>query len=214
MKSITSLCMEINKTKRFHELKLERLSTDKLEVVRNWRNTPEVQQFMEYREHITSKMQKRWFERINNLHNYYFILSADGNDIGLMNIKDVNFDTMVGEKGSLIWDTSYRNQGIGTIANYMMLNFAFHQLKLRRLIIHILRSNDRSRKVYENFGFVISSGQQSVENQEYSLSSSDFFTNEVAIEKEILRKYNLQNLDIHQLEEFSFCINKNNYKNE
>ena len=42
-------------------VKLERLTADKIELVRNWRNDPKISQYMEFRDHITAEMQKKWF---------------------------------------------------------------------------------------------------------------------------------------------------------
>ena len=72
-------------------VKLYRLTEEKIELLRRWRNDPKIQQYMGYREHITSEMQKAWFERINNDNNYYFIIEYEGKEIGCINIKDIDY---------------------------------------------------------------------------------------------------------------------------
>ncbi len=135
-------------------LKLSRLTEDKIEMIRQWRNSPEIQQYMIYRDHITSEMQKAWFARINNEHNYYFLLSLDGREIGVMNLKDIDYQAKTAEKGSLIWDISLRGKGIGTKANVMILDFAFNDLELNSVRIEILPENIRSIKANIKFGFI------------------------------------------------------------
>lgn len=135
-------------------LRLARLTADKIEMVRQHRNAPEVQRFMVWRGHITPAMQQRWFASVDNDRNYYFVLNKDGQDIGLMNIKDIDREAGTGEKGSLIWDTASRGQHIGTKASLMLLDFAFDTLCLECVRIHVLRSNPRSLAMYAKFGFV------------------------------------------------------------
>jgi hypothetical protein len=56
-----------------YDVTLHRLSKAKIELVRQWRNDPKISQYMIYREIITLEQQEKWFERINNDKNYYFI---------------------------------------------------------------------------------------------------------------------------------------------
>ena len=64
---------------------LVRLTEEDIEMLRQWRNSPQIQQFMEYREEITAEMQKKWFDSINNVNNFYFIIHFEGQKIGLIN---------------------------------------------------------------------------------------------------------------------------------
>lgn len=69
-----------------NDIILHRLTEDKIELVRYWRNYPKIQQYMDYCEHITAEQQKRWFASINNDKNYYFIVEMNGREIGFVNI--------------------------------------------------------------------------------------------------------------------------------
>ena len=40
-------------------VKLKRLTHDKIELLRQWRNDPKIQQYMIYREEITPEMQEK-----------------------------------------------------------------------------------------------------------------------------------------------------------
>ena len=57
-----------------YDVDLHRLTKDKIEEVRQWRNDPKISQFMEYRDYITPEMQDAWFKRIDNDRNYYYII--------------------------------------------------------------------------------------------------------------------------------------------
>ena len=75
-----------------YDVSLELLTENKIEMVRQWRNDPKIQQYMEYRETITPEMQKKWFDKLNNgKDNFYFIIQYKGEDIGLINVKDIAY---------------------------------------------------------------------------------------------------------------------------
>jgi hypothetical protein len=74
-----------------YDCKLIRLTEDKIELVRQWRNSPLVSNFMEYRELITPEMQLNWFNKINTNKNYYFIAEYNNVEVGLINLKDIDF---------------------------------------------------------------------------------------------------------------------------
>ena len=83
---------------------LRRLTHDKIEKLRQWRNDPKIQQYMNYREYITSEMQERWFQTINNDNNLYFIIEYEGKEVGIINIKDIDYENKRGERGIFIYD--------------------------------------------------------------------------------------------------------------
>ena len=63
---------------------MRRLTHDKIEMLRQWRNDPKIQQHMFYREYITPEMQERWFANLDQHTNFYFIVEYDGKEIGLI----------------------------------------------------------------------------------------------------------------------------------
>ena len=62
-----------------------RVTEADIELIRHWRNQPFIRDTMQFKEYITPEMQKKWFERINNKYNYYFLIEVDGNKRGLIN---------------------------------------------------------------------------------------------------------------------------------
>lgn len=149
---------------------LRRLTEDKIEMVRNWRNDPKIQQYMEFRDYITPEMQKKWFERINNDNNYYFIIVYEGKEIGLINIRDINYEMKDGEPGIFIYDDDYLNTDVPMRASFCLGDFVWNTLKLEKEYIHVLKSNKRAIKNNLFFGFSLLPGQENVENQEYVLT--------------------------------------------
>jgi RimJ/RimL family protein N-acetyltransferase len=154
---------------------LKRLTLDKIEMLRNWRNDPKIQQYMEYREYITPEMQRQWFDRINNEHNYYFIISIDNNEIGLVNLKDIDYERKCAEPGIFIYEDAYLNGDVGIRAALLNTDFAFQTLNLDFLYGHVLKSNKRAIRFNSVFGYELSSGQDDVMNQLYTLKKEVYF---------------------------------------
>lgn len=156
---------------------LRRLTFDKIELVRQWRNNPKIQKYMEYREYITEEMQRKWFDRINNDNNYYFIIEYEGKEIGLINIRDINYETKTGEPGIFIWDDEYLNTDVPMRASFCQGDFIWGTLCLEELHIHILKTNKKAIQYNKFFGYQLAPFQQNIENQEYILTRENMLSN-------------------------------------
>lgn len=148
---------------------LKRLTHDKIELVRRWRNDPKISQYMEYRDEITPEMQERWFDKINNKFNYYFLIEVDGKEIGLINVRDIDYELRIGEPGIFIWDDEYLNSTISFNAALNLTDFCFENLGLKELVIHVLKDNRRAIQFNKAYGYTLSPNQETVYNQEYRM---------------------------------------------
>lgn len=153
---------------------LNRLTHDKIELVRRWRNDPKISQYMEYRDEITPEMQEAWFKKIDNDNNFYFLIEVDNKEIGLINVRDVNYDKSEGETGIFIWDEEFLNSTISFQAVLCITDFCFETLNLTKVIAHVLGDNKRAVKFNLALGFVKSMNQESIKNQEYTLSYNNY----------------------------------------
>lgn len=136
-------------------VKLKRLTHDKIELLRQWRNDPKIQQYMIYRETITPEMQERWFQKINNDNNFYFIIEYEGNEVGCVNIKDVDYEKKCGETGTFIYDFNLHHTGVSYKAAMCLRDFAFDVLKLDMVYSHVLKNNLRSIRFLTKMGTVL-----------------------------------------------------------
>lgn len=153
---------------------LRRLTKDKIEMVRNWRNDPKIVQYMEYKEYITPEMQEKWFEKINNEENYYFIIVVNEKEIGLINIRDINYNKLEGEAGIFIYHDEFYNSTISFQASFVLYDFCFETLKMKRVLAHILKDNKRAIKFNKMIGYKIAIEQDDVYNQLYYLNKKDY----------------------------------------
>ena len=149
---------------------LRRLTHDKIETVRQWRNDPKIQQHMFYREYITPEMQERWFAKLDKKCNFYFIIEYNGKEIGLINIKDINWETKIGEPGIFIYEDEYLNGDAAIRASFVMTDFGFYTLGLELLKGHILPNNKRAVRFNKAIGYSISNA----ETNEWALDLANY----------------------------------------
>lgn len=168
---------------------LRRLTEDKIELIRSWRNDPKIQQYMEFKDYITLEMQTAWFRRIDNDNNYYFIIVYDGKEIGLINIKDIDYEQKTGEPGMFIYEDAYLDSDVAIRALLCLNDFMWNTLKLKKTIIHVMRNNTRAIKFNKFLGYKLASGQENIVNQLYTITYEESLSNHrLNLIKEILIK--------------------------
>ena len=157
---------------------LRPLTHDKIEMVRRWRTDPKIAQYMEYRGEITPEMQERWFDKIScSGSDFFFLMVVDGKEIGLINVKDVNWDKKTGETGIFIWDENYLNSDYGIRFVIAIHDFSFEVLGLESLHGHTLSDNKRANRLNKAIGYVVVPNQDEVENKALLLRRDDYYKN-------------------------------------
>ena len=140
-----------NLTLEGYGIKLHRLTEDKIEMVRCWRNAPKIRQYMVYQEEITPEQQKAWFTRINNDQNLYFIIEYKGEEVGLINLRDID-DKPEGEGGIFIYEDKYLNTDISYRAHIVLFEYAYSKLEHASVRSEILQTNVRAIRFCEFLG--------------------------------------------------------------
>jgi RimJ/RimL family protein N-acetyltransferase len=135
-------------------IELLRLEEDKIELLRHWRNAPEIVKNMEFQEHITAKMQANWFTKINNIHNFYFLIKWDKNWIGMINLSAIDYEKKTAEAGIFISNKSYINTSIPAHSSFSLLDFAFDDLELKSIHIKVNKNNKKALKYNQHLGFL------------------------------------------------------------
>lgn len=164
-----------------YDVKLVSLKREKIETVRKWRNDPKITQFMEFRGHITSEMQEKWFDSINNDKNLYYIIVFKGEEIGLINIKDI--EEGIGESGVFIYDDRYLCTDVSYRAHLCLFDYYFDVLNFSGIKAHILDDNIRASRFSLFLGF------QRLNDTEYLLTKENYFDN--INRQRFIKKYNI-----------------------
>lgn len=157
-----------------YAINLYRLRESDIELVRTWRNSPLIRQYMEFRDEITPEMQKAWFRSINNTGNFYFIIEYDQKKIGLINSSHVDWVTRSSEGGIFLWDEQYYETFVPVWASLCLLETSYCILGAGRSTIKTLRDNERAKKMVLSLGYELLPGQESIYNQQYLLTPESF----------------------------------------
>lgn len=159
-----------------------RLTENDLELVRHWRNSPNISRFMEYREYITPEAQLEWFRSVNNEYNLYFIIEHEYKKIGLINAKNIDWDRFTIEGGIFFWDEEVYNTPVPAFVSIL---FAELMIRILRLTIyaHIMKTNDRAIRYNLQLGFELCPDQENIENQKYILTPEKYLEKSAKLRK-------------------------------
>lgn len=160
-----------------YNIRLLRLNSDNIELVRNWRNSPKIQQTMIYREYISPAMQIKWFNKINNDDNLYYIIESEQRKIGLINVKDISFIDNSGESGVFIFDDESLGKDIAYRAHLCFFDYVFNCTKIENLYAHILSNNSPAIRFVQFLGYKIDSYKSNSNVIFVTLSKSDYLQN-------------------------------------
>jgi RimJ/RimL family protein N-acetyltransferase len=139
---------------RKYGIVITRLKEKDIELVRQMRNSPEIQNKMHYREYITPEMQKKWFLSINNKWNGYFIIEYAGKKIGLIHGKNNDFDKRISEGGIFIWDKGYIRTIIPALASIILADYTFLVTRFNATYGKVLVSNKQTLEYNKLMGYI------------------------------------------------------------
>jgi RimJ/RimL family protein N-acetyltransferase len=133
---------------------LTRLDEDSLELLRTWRNTPQISDNMEFRGYISQENQEQWFKNLCTETNYYFIINYQGRKIGLIHLNKFEDENASAHAGLFIAEKEFTGTGISLGASLLILTYAFDELKLETIYAKIKRDNLSALKYNSGLGFV------------------------------------------------------------
>ncbi|MCE9793798.1 GNAT family N-acetyltransferase [Shewanella indica] len=151
-------------------IELHLLSSDKIELLREWRNSDFVQQFMQKKVVISAEMQQDWFNSLDKRNNFYFLIRENNEFIGCCNIKNV--DGGIGEGGVFVKGPEYLNSISVTKAIFLMYDWAFSNEFIISAKSEILSGNKRAIRFNKMIGFTVNEVGGIVQG---SLIKSDFY---------------------------------------
>lgn len=155
---------------------LRRVTHDKIEMLRQWRNDPKIQQYMFSQNYITQEMQEAWFKRINNDNNLHFIIEFENKEIGSINIQHVDYINKNGEPGVYIYDDEYLNSDIAYRAHLVLFDYIYETMHLDFTYSNIQKDNIRAIR----FAKFLGSKEISTETNEIRrlvLTKEDYYGN-------------------------------------
>ena len=133
---------------------LRPLTADDLELVRTWRNSEAVAQYMYTSAPVSAEQQRTWFERVRaDASKEYWVIVHQGQPVGVANLYAINSDFRSCYWAFYLGDPGLRGSGVGARVEYAVLEYVFEERKLNKLLCEVFVSNDKVVAMHEKFGF-------------------------------------------------------------
>ena len=153
---------------------MNELSEEHLELVRYWRNSPEISSKMEYRNFITHQMQLSWYKSLDLARDFYYIIEYKDIYIGLINTSKIDEQDKSAQAGLFIWDHKYHDTHIPVLASLAMLDVFFDVFHINKIYAKVLKTNNKAIRYNTNLGFRLMPEQANQEFQNYFIDKSNY----------------------------------------
>jgi len=127
-----------------------------VEIVRAWKNSPDVYNYFANRDFISDARQQEWYNSINkNSSSLYLIIYEKENDtpIGMTLLESINSRNRNAIWGIYIGEMKFRKKIYATEATFLILNYAYDYLNMLKISGNTLSNNERGRRFHEFIGF-------------------------------------------------------------
>ena len=141
------------------------------EKIYYWRNSPDVAKYMYTDHHITVEEHNRWFVSIlKDKTKKYWIIIYDKEEVGLANITDIDEKNKRCFYASYIASKNLRGRGIGSIAEYYILQHLFDHLGFHKICAEVFSFNKAGINVHKCMGFQVEGvyRQHRIKNGQYA----------------------------------------------
>lgn len=92
---------------------------------------------------------------VDSIYTKFFTAEINGETIGTVELGFINYKKMECRICRFLIGEEYRNKGYGSqISNYL-IDYAFNELKMERVLLNVSPSNSSAIKCYEKVGFKI-----------------------------------------------------------
>jgi UDP-4-amino-4,6-dideoxy-N-acetyl-beta-L-altrosamine N-acetyltransferase len=154
------------------------LTQQDIEKLRIFRNLPHVRNQMFIKNEISIDSHFEWFDSLNVENNNYFIYGNNKEDIGVINLKDINFAAGTGEAGIFVGNQNYLNSHLNIGALLFLYDYAFFTVGLELLDAHILPTNSKAIRMNKSLGFTLTNANENL----YSLVKSSYLQSKIKFE--------------------------------
>ena len=128
-----------------------------LERTHKWVNSPESVDVMSLRGPISREQQQKWFEALDRDESkvvFAICWKATDEHIGNVSLRDIDKVDRNAMFSIFIADENYRGKGAGSEATRLILDYAFHSLKLHKVYLKAISTNHAAIGMYRMLGFV------------------------------------------------------------
>ncbi len=131
---------------------LREMAVEDLEMVREWRNHPNVKKFMFSQKDVLPEEHLSWFQcaKLNRVKTL-LIYMEDALPSGFVQFSAIRNQNTIVDWGFYI--APYANKGTGTKMTTLALDIAFNQLNAHKVFAEILEYNIPSIRLHQKIGF-------------------------------------------------------------
>ncbi len=135
-------------------LTLRDMITDDLDPVATWRSDPTVNCYLSDRLKTRPEVES-WFERVKAKPKVWVkVIMYLDSPVGYAAVESIDEQSRKCEIAMVIGEVSVWGKGIGTSVSRTMLDYAFRELHLHRVVAVVIRGNERSERMIKWLGFV------------------------------------------------------------
>lgn len=137
-----------------NQIKLIDLIYDDIQKVRNWRNSPEISDYMYTDDVISYEQQESWFNRlIKDDSQKVWIIEYNSIQIGVAYLYSIKQNFKTCYWGFYIGEKDFRGKGLGNLIEYQVIDYVFNRLFFNKLLCEVLEFNYAVIKLHEKYGF-------------------------------------------------------------
>lgn len=137
-----------------NKVTLNHITYDDLELIREWRTSPEVTHFMYTDPNISKEDQIKWFESLeNNKSSKHMLFKYKDDPVGVVSLSDIDYTSKHCTWGIYVGNPKYQHRGLGALATFELICYTFDELKLNKMMSMVLAYNENAINLNESFGF-------------------------------------------------------------
>ncbi|GIU51256.1 hypothetical protein TUM4438_40240 [Shewanella sairae] len=130
------------------------IEPEHLEMVRQWRNSPSIQQFMLDQREISEAQQQAWYSGLaDDSSRAYWLIMFKEQPIGVASILAIDKTVGTGEPGLYIYPEQYRSNIVPFCVAFALNDMAFFELGLKRLDAIVLSHNSAALRFNIKCGY-------------------------------------------------------------
>jgi UDP-4-amino-4,6-dideoxy-N-acetyl-beta-L-altrosamine N-acetyltransferase len=124
--------------------------------IREWRNLPEIAEYMYTDHEISEEEHAQWFGgAINDPKRRYWVIELEGTSVGLANLYDISELHNRAYWAFYLASPEVRGRGVGSFAERFVMRYAFDELGLDKLGCEVLATNAAVVRMHQRYGFQI-----------------------------------------------------------
>jgi len=133
---------------------LRPVKSEDAEMLRTWRNLPQIARNM-YTDHIiTAEEHAAWFRSaLADSTRRYWIICCDKKDVGLVNLYAIDPANRRCHWAFYVAEASAKGKGVGSAVEVEILRHVFEELKFNKLCCEVLAGNRGVVRMHQRFGF-------------------------------------------------------------